>query len=96
MTNRKRVLALLNEREVVRLDEMRGKQSASSFLVDLLNAEYARRRQEKMLEKMFNKLADTHPDLIAELIGNGLKASGQISDEELKALQDDDEVYYDV
>lgn len=96
MTKRRRLIALVNDAEWMRFNEMKGKQSASSFLVELVNAEYERRRKEKMLEKMFNKLADSHPDLIAELIGNGLKASGQISDEELKALQEDDEVYYDV
>lgn len=57
MTTRKRVLALLNEIEVIRLDELRGKQSASSFLVDLLNAEYNRRRQEKLVDMFVDNLS---------------------------------------
>lgn len=96
MTNRKRVITLLNDEEVRRLDVLRGNQTASSYLVSLLNAEYLRKEQTMLLTKAFSKLAEAHPDLIAELFENGLKASEQISDEELKALQEDDEVYYDV
>lgn len=73
MTNRKRVLALLNEREVVRLDEMRGKQSASSFLVDLVNAEYARRRQELLLSRLANNHSYSEIDALYKYIRDNYK-----------------------
>lgn len=73
MTNRKRVLTLLNDREVVRLDELRGKQSASSFFVDLLNAEYARRRQELLLSRLANNLSYSEIDAMYKYICDNYK-----------------------